>query len=285
LNILLILILFLSKDLSQSENDETTGEHASRSRARSRQSANRKPKMSRIVRLDLSEVDASFEDPKNTTTKIEYLDDMFKENSISKFYAFKRTANLSTLYLATNIAVSMSSIDSDSSIDDETKDIASIHFTREEVSIIRRESVAQHESILNNKNFVTLIQNKQKEANLPEENEVNKMSLKKKLFAIKQATIEKIRSRSNSKKKRRAKSEADRVNNEDLFRIDLRDYNQEEKKKEINDPALDLFLESRIVSQRRSAITSRIDKYFRGGELITYMENLLRQEYIENFLL
>ena len=151
------------------------------------------------------------------------------------------------------------------------------------MSNIRRNSAAQNHSVLNSKNLVKLASDCKKET-IEESSIENKNSIKKKLAAIKQATFDKIRSRSNSKKKKRAKSENDRRDDPEYNRIDLRDYD-EEKKKDLNDSQLDLFLESRIVCTRRNAITARIDRYYRGAELITYMENLLRQEYIENFLL
>lgn len=276
-------------DVSQSEPDdddtqksrssvedvnEPSGDRPSRSRKR------RQVKSTRIIRLDLSEVDVVFDDPKTTATKIEYLDDLFKENAINKFYAFKRTTNLSSLYLATNIAISMSSIDSDSE-SEESKEIASLHFSGEKVSDIRRNSSANNanKSILNNKNFVKLVTSKEAGDEGGE-----KKSIKKKIAAIKQATFDKIRSRSNSKKKRTKSDQEPGKDDPRLTYIDLRDYD-DEKKKDLNDAKLDLFLESRVVSTRRNAITSRIDRYYRGAELITYMENLLRQEYIENFLL
>ena len=266
-----------SRSSMEDEQEGDSSNRPSRSRRRTR-----RQKTTRIIRLDMSEVDVVFDDPKTTASKIEYLDDLFKDSSINKFYAFKRTTNLSSLYLATNIAISMSSVDSDSESEG-SKDIASLHFTSEKVSDIRRTSAinAQNQSILNNKNFVKLVTSKK---DITEDGE-EKKSIKKKIAAIKQATFDKIRSRSNSKKKRN-KSENGSTNKDDprLTHIDLRDYD-DEKKKDLNDPKLDLYLESRIVSTRRNAITSRIDRYYRGAELITYMENLLRQEYIENFLL
>lgn len=66
-------------------------------------------------------------------------------------------------------------------------------------------------------------------------------------------------------------------------RIDLRDY--VDKKSEINDNVLHRFLESERSHSRRSAICARIDKLYRNKELINFMEYLLREDYIQNFLM
>jgi len=264
--------------------DEDTKSISRPSRSRSRKP---RPKSNRVIRIDISEVDVKFNDPKSTTSKIEYLDDYFKENSIGKFYAFKKTLNLSSLYLASNIAISMSSIESGSDSED-SRDIASIHFTNEEVSQIRRESVALiNQSILSNKHFSNLVSTNENEIiesnNSPQ---LDSKSIRKKISAMKKAAFDKIRSRSSSaSKKSRNKSENNNEHNNDEFdKIDLRDFD-EEKKKELNDERLNSFLKSKITSSRRNAISSRIDKLYHGAELVTYMENLLREEYIQNFLL
>jgi hypothetical protein len=65
--------------------------------------------------------------------------------------------------------------------------------------------------------------------------------------------------------------------------VDLRTY--EEKKNELNDKVLNAFLNSKRCSHRRNAICSRIDKYYLNRQLISFMEYLLREDYIKNFLL
>ncbi len=57
------------------------------------------------------------------------------------------------------------------------------------------------------------------------------------------------------------------------------------KKHEINDSELNLFMTSGRCCKRRDAIVHKIDTLYKDGELHTFMENLLRQEYIETFLL
>ena len=65
--------------------------------------------------------------------------------------------------------------------------------------------------------------------------------------------------------------------------IDLRSY--EEKKAEINDKILNIYLNTCKYSCRRNAICSRIDKIYHNRQLINFMEYLLREDYIKNFLL
>ena len=57
------------------------------------------------------------------------------------------------------------------------------------------------------------------------------------------------------------------------------------KKHEINDNELNVFMGSGRCCKRRDAIVHKIDTLYKDGELNTFMENLLRQEYIETFLL
>ncbi|CAF0905608.1 unnamed protein product [Brachionus calyciflorus] len=68
-----------------------------------------------------------------------------------------------------------------------------------------------------------------------------------------------------------------------IDKIDLRDFN--EKKAEITDRILHKFLESNRLSCRRYAVCSRIDKLYHKKQLINYMEYLLREDYIQNFLM
>ncbi|RNA43211.1 hypothetical protein BpHYR1_018667 [Brachionus plicatilis] len=66
-------------------------------------------------------------------------------------------------------------------------------------------------------------------------------------------------------------------------KIDLRDY--VDKKSEINDNVLHRFLENKRAHARRFAICARIDKLDHNKELINFMEYLLREDYIQNFLM
>jgi len=64
---------------------------------------------------------------------------------------------------------------------------------------------------------------------------------------------------------------------------DLRSY--KEKKAEITDKELEKFLTSKIVSKRRRGYCDVIDKEDFYCELKSFRENLLREDYIENYLL
>jgi hypothetical protein len=65
--------------------------------------------------------------------------------------------------------------------------------------------------------------------------------------------------------------------------IDLRQYS--ERQNELNDKTLDLYLSTDKYCSRRNAICSRIDKFYFNRQLISYMEHLLREDYIKNFLI
>ena len=67
------------------------------------------------------------------------------------------------------------------------------------------------------------------------------------------------------------------------YTADLRSYHA--KRFEICDDELDHFLGSGRMNKRRNAIVHKIDTMYRDSELHTFMENLLRSEYIETFLL
>ena len=58
-----------------------------------------------------------------------------------------------------------------------------------------------------------------------------------------------------------------------------------EKTDETNDNLLIAFLANKPVSSRRCAICSRLDKLNCKKQLSTYMEHLVRDDYIRNFLL
>lgn len=64
---------------------------------------------------------------------------------------------------------------------------------------------------------------------------------------------------------------------------DLRSY--QEKKSEIADPELELFLSTKYLCKRRRGYCDVIDKEENYSELKRYRENLLREDYIENYLL
>ena len=59
----------------------------------------------------------------------------------------------------------------------------------------------------------------------------------------------------------------------------------EEKKDEINDVDLINFLAHRSSKVRRNATCERIDKFDNNKQLLNFMEYLLREDYIKNFLL
>ena len=65
--------------------------------------------------------------------------------------------------------------------------------------------------------------------------------------------------------------------------IDLRSYS--EKKSELNDIVLNLFINSDKCAHRRNAVCTKIDKLYYDRQLVNYMEYLLREDYIKNFLL
>ena len=59
----------------------------------------------------------------------------------------------------------------------------------------------------------------------------------------------------------------------------------EEKKNEINDTDLNNYLETNASKTRRNAICEKIDKLENNKQLLNFMEYLLREDYIKNFLL
>jgi hypothetical protein len=65
--------------------------------------------------------------------------------------------------------------------------------------------------------------------------------------------------------------------------IDLRSYG--EKRGELNDIVLNLFINSEKCAHRRNAVCTKIDKLYYDRQLVNYMEYLLREDYIKNFLL
>lgn len=67
------------------------------------------------------------------------------------------------------------------------------------------------------------------------------------------------------------------------YSADTRSYHT--KRFEIADTELDHFLSSGRMNKRRNAIVHKIDTMYYEGELHTFMENMLRSEYIESFLL
>lgn len=69
-----------------------------------------------------------------------------------------------------------------------------------------------------------------------------------------------------------------------LFRVNQDLTNLEEKYPHHNDKTLTSFLASQRCG-RRYAICSKIDKIYNNRQLINYMEYLLREDYIRNFLL
>ena len=59
----------------------------------------------------------------------------------------------------------------------------------------------------------------------------------------------------------------------------------DEKKNEINDLELNNYLEKSASKIRRNAICEKIDKLENNKQLLNFMEYLLREDYIKNFLL
>ena len=68
-----------------------------------------------------------------------------------------------------------------------------------------------------------------------------------------------------------------------LIQADCRSF--EEKKNEINDTDLNNYLETNASKTRRNAICEKIDKLENNKQLLNFMEYLLREDYIKNFLL
>lgn len=81
----------------------------------------------------------------------------------------------------------------------------------------------------------------------------------------------------------RKQSEDSVISLETEYSADTRAYHI--KRFEIADTELDHFLGSGRMNKRRNAIVHKIDTMYMEGELHTFMENLLRSEYIETFLL
>jgi hypothetical protein len=52
-----------------------------------------------------------------------------------------------------------------------------------------------------------------------------------------------------------------------------------------NDSVFELFLAARSCAQRRNAICAKIDKLYSNRQLLDYMEFLLREDYIQSFLI
>jgi len=65
--------------------------------------------------------------------------------------------------------------------------------------------------------------------------------------------------------------------------VDLRSFS--ERQDELNDKTLTFYLSSDKGCSRRNAICSRIDKFYFNRQLVNYMEHLLREDYIKNFLI
>lgn len=81
----------------------------------------------------------------------------------------------------------------------------------------------------------------------------------------------------------RKQSEDSVISLETEYSADTRAYHT--KRFEIADTELDHFLGSGRMNKRRNAIVHKIDTMYMEGELRTFMENLLRSEYIDTFLL
>jgi hypothetical protein len=58
-----------------------------------------------------------------------------------------------------------------------------------------------------------------------------------------------------------------------------------QKLAEADDRALKNFLSKKQYSQRRNAICTKIDKLYHNKHLVNYMEHILREDYIRNFLI
>jgi len=109
----------------------------------------------------------------------------------------------------------------------------------------------------------------------------DKKKAKKKPGLFRTATLNLIRG--NKKNKEKNESSSSDIEFETEYSADLRSYAT--KKHEIKDGDLNLFLSSGRMNKRRNAIVHKIDTLYGDSELHTFMENLLRQDYIESFLL
>ena len=73
------------------------------------------------------------------------------------------------------------------------------------------------------------------------------------------------------------------------LRISQRDLSEEIRKykqqSEHDENILQSFLAKRHCAERRNAICPKIDKLYYNKHLTSYMESLLREDYIKNFLL
>jgi len=66
---------------------------------------------------------------------------------------------------------------------------------------------------------------------------------------------------------------------------DCRDWFEKKKDKEFLDPELHLFLTTKYLWHRRAGYCDVIDIDSNHSELTSFRENLLREDYIENYLL
>jgi hypothetical protein len=223
----------------------------------------------RIIRIDINEID-QIED--SNIRNIHYLDELFKENNINKFYSFERNkSSARSIYLATNAALSLSSLNSEMSDNTyEAKKLKALKKKRKR-QLKQQRRKQQHEQY----------EQQQKQQHQKHHSHHHKKQQIKKKNLIRTATLNMI-SKAKLMKSRKQHSDLT-VDFEVEYDADLRSYNQ--KKNEINDNELNLFMASGKCCRRRDAICHKIDTIYGNAELHVFMENLLRQEYIENFLL
>jgi len=231
------------------------------------------PGVTKIIRIDINEIDQIEGHDMRSVT---YLDDLFKENKINKFYTFHNgKVSTKNFYLATNESLSTSSLNSEMSLKT---------FTR---ASMRRKKQKQKQWKKKDQKVKAVVKHQDhhhdhghKAEHKHEKRSDDKKKIKKKPGLFRTATMNLIRG--NRKGKKRDSSSSD-IEFETEYSADLRSYAT--KKHELNDGDLNLFLASGRMNKRRNAIVHKIDTLYGDSELHTFMENLLRQDYIETFLL
>ena len=224
-------------------------------------------KPTKIIRIDINEID-QFED--SDIRNVNYIDELFQENNINKFYSFDRSKFAAkSIYLATNAALSTSSLNSDMS--DKTYQAKKKRANKKKRRAPKPKPDESHHH-----------HHKQEHNRHAKQHGVDDKTKRKKKPNLLRTATQNMISRARLGRNNKQISNVS-IDFELDYDADLRSYNQ--KKNEINDNELNLFMASGKCCRRRNAIVHKIDTIYGNAELHVFMENLLRQEYIENFLL
>lgn len=229
-------------------------------------------KTTKIIRIDINEIDqvASSE-----IHGVHYLEELFKESSINKFYSFdNKNLSSQSFFLATNESISTNSLNSEMS-EDTFQKTKKKKQKQEKKRRARARAAQQSHHQQQQANHHSHHSHHSHGSNRSH----SEAPKKKKRGFVRTATMNLI----GKVRGRRDRSEDSVVSLETEYSADTRSYHT--KRFEIADTELDHFLGSGRMNKRRNAIVHKIDTMYCDSELHTFMENLLRAEYIETFLL